>query len=170
MIKAIVYTSNTGATEQYARMLAEKTGLPVYALRQAHAALARGEEIVYLGWLMASKVKGYPDAAKRYTVRMVCAVGMGQTGSQLSEVRKASAIPAGTPLFTLQGGFKLKKLRGLYRLMMGPMAREMAKRIAVLKNRTPEEEDTLDLLTHGGSRVSEEKLEQPLTWLQANLR
>lgn len=170
MISAIVYTSNTGSTEQYARMLAEKTGLPVYSLREAGAALARGTEIAYLGWLMASKVKGYPDAAKRFSVRMVCGVGMGQTGSQLPETRKASAIPEETPLFTLQGGFDLKKLRGLYRMMMGPMSREMAKRVAALKNRTPEEEDTLDLLLHGGSRVSEDKLEQPLAWLQASLQ
>ena len=31
-IRAIVYTSNTGHTEKYARMLGEKTGLPVYSL------------------------------------------------------------------------------------------------------------------------------------------
>lgn len=32
---AIVYTSNTGFTEQYARLLGEKTGLPVYPLSEA---------------------------------------------------------------------------------------------------------------------------------------
>ena len=29
---AIVYTSNTGYTEQYARLLGKRTGLPVYSL------------------------------------------------------------------------------------------------------------------------------------------
>jgi len=31
MIKAIVYESNTGFTQKYAELLAEKTGLPVYS-------------------------------------------------------------------------------------------------------------------------------------------
>ncbi len=32
---AIVYTTNTGSTERYARLLAEETGLPVYSLEEA---------------------------------------------------------------------------------------------------------------------------------------
>ena len=32
---AIVYTSNTGYTQQYAKLLGEKTGLPVYSLDEA---------------------------------------------------------------------------------------------------------------------------------------
>ena len=89
MIQAIVYTSETGATAQYAQLLAGQTGLPVYTLREASSALAAGTEIVYLGWVMASGVKGYADAAKRFGVRMVCAVGMAVTGTQTDEVRKA---------------------------------------------------------------------------------
>ena len=105
MISAIVYTSGTGAAAQYAQLLAGQTHLPVYSLRDARSALADGAEILYLGWVMAGSVKGYADAARRYRVRMVCAVGMAATGTQLSEVRKASSIPEETALFTLQGGF-----------------------------------------------------------------
>ena len=32
---SIVYTSNTGYTAEYARLLGEKTGLPVYSLAEA---------------------------------------------------------------------------------------------------------------------------------------
>ena len=53
---AIVYTSNTGYTEQYAMLLGKATGLPVYALAEAEAKLAPGNHILYLGWLMAGKV------------------------------------------------------------------------------------------------------------------
>ena len=55
-IKAIVYTSNTGYTAEYARLLGEKTGLPVYSLEEAKQNLTERTEIVYLGWLMASMV------------------------------------------------------------------------------------------------------------------
>ena len=34
-MKAIIYTSNTGSTERYARLLAEQTGLPACSLTEA---------------------------------------------------------------------------------------------------------------------------------------
>ena len=167
MSQAIVYTSETGTTAQYAHMLAERTGLPVYALKEAGSALATNTEIAYLGWVMASGVKGFADAAKRYRVRMVCAVGMAATGTQTDEVRKATAIPADTALFTLQGGFYLEKLRGMYRLMMRLMRKALIKQLSEKPNRTPADEDMIALLEHGGNRVSEANLAQPLAWLAA---
>ena len=83
-MKAIVYTTNAGSTEQYAKLLAQETGLPVYSLAEAKRTLSSGTEIVYLGWIMASTVKGYADAAKRYRICAVCAIGMGQTGTQIA--------------------------------------------------------------------------------------
>ena len=66
-MRAIVYTTNAGSTEQYAKLLAQETGLPVYSLAEAKRTLSSGTEIVYLGWIMASTVKGYADAAKLMT-------------------------------------------------------------------------------------------------------
>ena len=34
-MKAIVYTTNAGSTEQYAKLLAQETGLPAYSLAEA---------------------------------------------------------------------------------------------------------------------------------------
>ena len=102
---AILYTSNTGHTRQYARMLGEKTGLPVYALEEGLSQLPSGCRIIYLGWIHASHVKGYSRAAKHCSVCAVCGVGLCDTGTQTSEVRKATAIPENIPLFTLQGGY-----------------------------------------------------------------
>ncbi|MGM9662155.1 MAG: hypothetical protein ACI3WR_03580 [Oscillospiraceae bacterium] len=161
---AIVYTSNTGYTEQYARLLGERTGLPVYALSGAGAGPARGERILYLGWLMAGRVQGYPKAAKRYRVEAVCGVGMGPTGSQLRELRQANRLPADMPVFTLQGGFDMAKLRGVYRLMMTVMAKTAGKGLADKKDRTAEEDAMLALLTRGGSCVSGENLAAVLDW------
>ena len=80
-IKAIVYTSNTGYTAEYARLLGEKTGLPVYSLEESKHNLAERTEIVYLGWLMASMVKGYGEASKLYNISLVC--GVCELGSNL---------------------------------------------------------------------------------------
>lgn len=111
-MNAIIYTTNTGSTEHYAKLLAQKTGLPVYSLAEAKKRVFAGAEVIYLGWIMAGSVKGYAEAAKRYQVRAVCGVGMGQTGTQTDSVRKKSAISADIPLFTLQGNFDVKKLWG----------------------------------------------------------
>ena len=114
-MNAMIYTTNTGSTEHYAKLLAQKTGLPAYSLAEAKKRVFAGTEIIYLGWIMVGSIKGYANVAKRYQVRAVCGVGMGQTGTQTDNTRKKSAISADIPLFTLQGNFNVKKLHGIPR-------------------------------------------------------
>ena len=164
---AIIYTTNTGSTEQYAKLLAQKTGLLAYSLAEAKKRVFAGAEVVYLGWIMAGSVKGYAEAAKRYRVRAVCGIGMGQTGTQTDSVRKKSAIPASVPLFTLQGNFDVKKLHGVYRLMMEIMVKTAGRSLAQKKDRTPGEDDMLDMMLHGGELVRAENLSAVLNWYSA---
>ena len=164
LMNAIIYTTNTGSTERYAKLLAQKTGLPVYSLAEAKKRVFAGAEVIYLGWIMAGSVKGYAEAAKRYRVRAACGIGMGQTGTQTDSVRKKSAIPAGIPLFTLQGNFDVRKLHGVYRLMMEIMVKTAGKGLAEKSDRTPEEDDMLDMMLHGGERVKAENLSAVLDW------
>ena len=161
---SIVYTSNTGFTQEYALLLGDKTGLPVYSLEEAGKSLAQGNTIIYLGWLMAGKVMGYDKVISRYHVAAVCAVGT--TGSQQEDVRKNNTISGDTPVFTLQGGFNLGKLRGIYKLMMTVMSKTVGKKLAKKPDRTAEEEDYLDLMLHGGNRVKGEYLEPVVTWFR----
>lgn len=102
-IKAIVYTSNTGYTKEYAELLSKKSGLPMYSLNEANKALSKDTEIIYLGWLMASILKGYKKAAKRYKIAAVCGVCLGSTGSQLDSVSKSNAFPKKSSDFHLTG-------------------------------------------------------------------
>lgn len=59
-MNAIIYTTNTGSTEHYAKLLAQKTGLPVYSLAEAKKRVFAGAEVIYLGWIMAGSVKAMP--------------------------------------------------------------------------------------------------------------
>ena len=163
---AIVYTSNTGFTAQYASLLGGETGLPVYSLEDASKSLPQSSPIVYLGWLTAGKVQGYDKAVTKFNLQALCAVGMAKCGSQMEDVRKSNSLPEGLPLFTLQGGFDLKKLRGIYRLMMLVMSKTVAKKLAAKPDRTPDEEDMLDLFQNGGNRVSLENLRPVLAWYE----
>ena len=163
-MKAIVYTSNAGHTRQYAAMLGIETGLPVHELAAAASALPKGSEIIYLGWLMAGNIKGYKKAARHFDIKAVCGVGMAKTGTQLTDMRKANKLPEALPVFSLQGGFELEKLNGVYKLMMSTMKATAGKGLADKTERTPEEDEMLDLLTNGGSKVSRDNLKEVLEW------
>ena len=63
MIKAILYLSNTGFTEKYARLLKNRLNLPAYSMKSS-IPLPNDSEIIYLGWLKAGFVSGYKKAAK----------------------------------------------------------------------------------------------------------
>lgn len=159
----IVYTSNTGYTEKYAKLLGEQLGLPAFSAEQADS-LPEGTEILYLGWLMAGMVKGYKKAAQRFSVAAVCGVGMGPAGSQDSDVRKNNAIPQKVPVFTLQGGFDRTKLHGIYRFMMGVMIKVMGSSLRKKENRTPEEDAMLEMVTNGGDFVDVRQLDGVIAW------
>ena len=166
-MNAIIYTTNTGSTERYAKLLAAETGLPAYALAEAKKAVPANAEVIYLGWIMAGAVKGYAAAARRYRVRAVCGVGMGQTGTQTDSVRAKTAVPAGIPVFTLQGNFDVKKLHGVYRPMMEIMVKTAGKALAEKTDRTPEEDDMLDMMLHGGERIKADNLRAVIDWYRA---
>ena len=64
-MRAIVYTSNTGSTEKYAKMLSHQICVPSYSMEEAKTKVKPGAEIIYMGWIMAGKIKGYPEAARK---------------------------------------------------------------------------------------------------------
>ena len=157
---AIVYTSNTGFTARYAAMLGERTGLPLYSFGEAKNVLAKGTPVLYLGWLMAGTIRGYKKAAKRYKICAVCGVGLCDTGSLLTEIRRAEKIPATIPLFTLQGGIDHEKLTGIYKKMIDTLIAFMRKK----KNKSEDDARMLYLLENTGDYVSEEHLADVYRW------
>lgn len=163
-MEAIIYTTNTGSAEQYAKMLAEQTGLSVFSIEEAKSKVEEGSEIIYLGWIMAAQVKGYKTAAKKYKIRAVCAVGMEKTGTRTEEIRKKTFVPAEVPLFTLQGNFNVKKLHGLYRLMMKMMVKMVTKQLGAKTDRTQRENEMLEIMLQGGENVRKENLAEVLDW------
>ncbi|MDY2700732.1 MAG: hypothetical protein SOV61_14485 [Lachnospiraceae bacterium] len=157
---AIVYTSGTGHTRQYAFLLGEKTGLAFYTLEEAMSLLPAGTPVLYLGWIHASHVKGYANAVKRFTICAVCGVGLCDTGTMILEVRKATAIPEEIPLFTLQGGMDRGKLKGINKLMITMLTKGLASQ----KQRSEQDDRMLELLSKDANYVSEENLAGVEQW------
>ncbi len=159
---AIVYTSRTGHTRQYAQLLGQALGLAVYSLEEGLAQLPRQSRVIYLGWLQVSRVMGYRKAARNFKISAVCGVGLCDTGAMIDAVRKASAIDAATPLFTLQGGLDKSSLKGANRLLISMLMKGLSDQ----KQRSAQDERILELLRADGSYVSRENLKAVLGWWQ----
>lgn len=160
---AIVYTSKSGFTRQYAHILGKELQLPVYALEDAVSGLRKYSPILYLGWIHASSVRGFRKAGKQFVICAVCAVGLCDTGTLLQEVRKASAIPEEIPLFTLQGGFDRSKLKGLDKMLISMLTKGLSSK----QQRTEQDDRMLQLLQTDGCYVSKENLAAVLDWYHA---
>lgn len=159
-IQAVVYTSRTGHTRQYASLLSRETGLPLYSLQEAAKKLHRGDGIIYLGWIHASRVRGFARAVRLFHICAVCAVGLCDTGTLTEEVRQATAIPDTVALFTLQGGLDRSRLTGADRLLIGMLTRGLAAQ----KQRSAQDERMLELLRCDGSYVRSDNLAGMLAW------
>ena len=146
----IVYTSETGFTARYAAMLSQRLQLPA------------GTPVICMGWLMASTVKGLGKARSHFSVQAVVGVGLGDTGAQDAAARKACALPADVPVFTVQGGMDISKLQGPYRFVI----RLLTKAMSAKKNATPDEARMAELLQTGGDFVSEKELAAVLAWAE----
>ncbi len=164
-MKAIVYESYTGHTAAYAKLLAERTRLPVYSRKDAKNALRPGDPIVYMGWLNAGSVMGFSQARKRYDVRALCAVGMTERLGevQVGGIRKKYALDE-LPVFYLAGGFEMDKLHGVYKLMMRMMERIVAGQLAKKQDKDDADREMLDLIRNGGSLVGAKRLGPVADW------
>ena len=159
-MKAVVYISAAGHTEEYARILGQKTGLPVYSLKEATKKLEKNAPIVYLGWLFANSIKGYQKAAGQFHISAICAVGLCDTGTAIDQVRQVNSLADSIPLFTMQGGMDKTKLHGIHKLMIGMLIKGLSSQ----KERSEQDEHMLALLTHDKSYVSEENTDAFMEW------
>ena len=100
-----VYRSNTGFTRQYAEMRGKGKKMKPFPMAGAGARVPAGEEVLYMGPLMAGHIAGIDQAVKKFTVKGVCGVGMSPVSQQvLDTLSKANYVP-GAPIFYLQGGW-----------------------------------------------------------------
>ena len=160
-ISAIVYTSGTGFTRRYAQLLGEQTGLPIYDIK-APGGPAKGVPVLYLGWLCAGTLKGLKTALSRWSVRAVCAVGLGTEESNRPErLAPTLHLPDGASLFYLRGGFAPEAQKGPMKLVIGMMRKG-------LEDKPPEDADgrvMLEAFRDGDDWVRAENLEPVLTYL-----
>ena len=153
-MKVIVYTSNAGSTKQYAELLSEKTKAPVFDFSSDE--IPENAEVIYLGWVMGGDIQGLSKARERFgSLKAVVAVGMMISEKTKSEVIEKNKI--GEPFFYIPGEFNIKKLKGMYKMMMSMMLRMMKGKVK--ESADPDDKRALELFESGFNGVKEENLE-----------
>lgn len=108
----IIYNSKAGHTYEYALMLSKQLDLPLYNLSEAKLNVNSSQEVIFMSWILGDKVVKL-NKMKKYNIIAVCAVGMVANGTD--SILQNNTINC--PLFKLVGGFEVKKLKGLYKLI-----------------------------------------------------
>ncbi len=163
-MEAIVYTSNTGYTERYAKMLSKNLSIPCVELKEAKVRV-KGKEVVYMGWFMAGVIKGLKKAESAFNIKAVCGVGMGsETEKLINDAISQNNIAV--PFFYLQGVLNLKKLKGIYKFMINTLSKTMVKKYENNTKKTHEEELMLEMFINGKDMVKEENLKPIIQWLK----
>ena len=160
--QAVLYTSATGFTRQYAQMLSQATGLPACP-PDGPDAPPRDTPVLFLGWLRAGTVQGLKEALGRWRVAAVCAVGMASPAeADVSRLARSSHL-GDRPLFYLRGGYAPDRVKGLSKLMMTPIL--LSAKHAAAKG-DPKAGALMEVLVHGVDWVSREQLQPVLDWLE----
>ena len=158
----IVYESKTGFTKKYAHMLAEKTGLKVFYVKEL-SKVSKEEEITFLGWMKVGKIQGLKKLGK-YNVKAVCGSGTGRTAEPNTETVIERNKIQGIPFFYLRGGcFPLKELKGMDKIMLSMFLKMLKKR----KDKDERMEEAISIIENGFNGVKEENLQPVLEWLNS---
>lgn len=167
MIGAIVYMSNTGHTKQYAEILSEELGLPLFNLDEAINKLEVKTEIIYLGWIMADHIQGYKKVYDTYDVKAV--IGVGLATDNADKISEANEIDSRVKLFLAQGGLDFSKLKGFQKIIMKMITKSMVKNIKKKKELSFEDKTLLSIIEDGKNAVSIDNLSEPIKWYRSML-
>ena len=157
---SIVYVSNTGSCEKYAKMLSDKTGYPCYPLADSDSAV--GGDVIFIGWVMAGALQGLSEARVKFgTLKAVVAVGMMKSDSQDTALKEKNSISE--PFFSLAGAFDIKKLSGMYKMMMGMMVKMLKSKLKETDD--PKSQEAMKMFDEGFDMVKEENLDEIIDFL-----
>ena len=157
MITAIIYESKAGHTKRYAEMLSDKINAKAMSLKEAKKELKGNDEIVFLGWVCATKIKGLRKA-KRHNIKCVGAVGIyPKENTYTDSLAKSNDVDE--KLFYLRGGIDFDKLSKLTKKFFNWIAKMMK-----IDNK-PENKELIELFEYGKDFVDEANLDEMVEYL-----
>lgn len=171
MIDAIVYISNAGHTKRYAEILAEKLGLKVYSFKESKSKLKKKSNIIFLTWIKKGKMIDLKKARNRYNLKAVCAVGMSQpTKSAVSAIQNKNNINAlKEKFFYMQGGFDMKLLTGINKVIMTALEKSLSK-VSEARALPLEQKEMLRMLQNPVDNVKVNNIKEIYSWYNREMK
>ena len=91
------------------------------------------------------------------------------TKAASDKLRQKLKLGPEVQVFTLQGGFDIRRLHGPYKWIMQVKCREIRKRLEGKENLTPAQQLTYDMAEKGASAVKQENLTDIVNWYKTTL-
>lgn len=141
MISAIVYHSQTGSCERYAKMLSAALHLPLFS-DKSFPGRSDGE-VIFVTWALAGKAAGLKKLREKCRLAALVQVGMSPVyPGAADKVRAANGLGSDVKVFVRQGAFHMSRLPLPFRLIMKLKCKEIAGKLAK-KDRLNEAEQAL---------------------------
>lgn len=151
----IIYESNAGHTEEYAKMLANKLKLECISLKEYKK---DDEQIIFLGWVYANNIQGYKQVKDSSNILCTIAVGMNfESDKNTNLLIETNNIKE--KFFYLQGGVDYKRLKGIKKIMFKLVAE------SVIKENKPEDRELIEILQKENDCIKEENLNDILAFI-----
>ena len=155
MVNAIIYESKTGHTKRYAQMLSKKLHIPYYSINEALKNLKPKDNIIFLSWICAGKIKSKKQVNNLYNVQCYGVVGAyPYSDKYLNELKQANDVDK--PLFYIRGGIDFSKLKLPQKLLVKLVGLS-------LKNK---DEKTKEMFKKGYDFVNLNNLEEIIKYIQ----
>jgi hypothetical protein len=156
----VVYCSKTGFSRRYAEMLASELGCEALEYTSKKQ-IRKNEEIIYVGWIFANKVKKL-SAFKKYNVKAVLAVGMSPKDEKIigyvKETNKKHLL--GRELFYAQGGLDRDGHKGFHKMLLKMVAK------SVIQENKYEDRALISIFKNGGDFVSLDNLYELIKYVK----
>jgi hypothetical protein len=158
MRRVIIYQSHQGHTKKYAQSLAEKLNIQIYPVKEAKG--IKNCEIIYFGNIFCGQIEGAKSIAKNNKVIILVGVGLTKPSENYLHDLDVNNNIDNAKIYYLQGGIKPDELKGIRKLIINTMAKNL------LKN-NPEDEMGLALV-NGIELVDLEGLKEIISWYNLN--
>lgn len=137
MKRIVLFQSNSGFTEKYARWIAEELGCEALPRKKVNAKeLADYDQVIFGGWIMGSHIMGY-DKIKALNLPHLFVFGVGATPASkelVESLRNVNAMGS-EPLYYYVGGVSQEKLGFIQKGMLKMVSK------ATLQNQNCTEEE-----------------------------
>ncbi len=165
MKTVIIYNSQTGFTERYARWIAEATGADCFELSSAKKKdLTAYEAIIFGGWACAgniSKIGWFKNNIEKWSGKKLIAFCVGGSPRENPDVdnflKTAEEDLKPAKVFYCQGGFNYEKMSAVSRAMM----KIFLQTLKAKKNKTEEDRGMIEMISKSYD-ISDKKYIEPI--------